>query len=113
MTGYQQELLEPLVQMSALRMSVDPTTDIRPRLMVHALITAAMVAWLAWIADPDTDGFLIFDQALDMLEDGMTKALAPVSGGRLLAQFISLTPLARHASVIGIACHTTTVPPSD
>jgi AcrR family transcriptional regulator len=76
MTGYQHELVEPLVQMAALRMAVDPTADIRPRLMVHALITAATVAWLAWIADLDTDGFIVFDQALDVLESGMTTALA-------------------------------------
>jgi hypothetical protein len=44
--------------------------------MVHALITAATVAWLAWIADLDTDGFIVFDQALDVLESGMTTALA-------------------------------------
>ena len=75
MTGYQNELVEPLVQMTALRMAVDPDADIRPRLMVHAIITAATVAWLAWIADPEADGFHVFEQALDVLETGMAAAL--------------------------------------
>jgi AcrR family transcriptional regulator len=82
MTGYQNELVEPLVQMTALRMSVDPNTDVRPRLMIHAIIAAATVAWMAWIADPDADAeadaILIFQQALDVLESGMASALRRV-----------------------------------
>jgi hypothetical protein len=63
-------------------MSVDPKTDVRPRLMVHAIIAAATVAWMAWIADPDADAdadaILIFQQALDVLESGMASALRRV-----------------------------------
>jgi AcrR family transcriptional regulator len=83
MTGYQHGLIEPLVQMAALRMSVDPTVDIRPRLMVHAMITAATVAWLAWLADSDVVGFIIFEQALDIFENGMARALAPITAPAL------------------------------
>ena len=77
MTGYHQELVEPLVQMAALRMAVDPTRDVRPRLMVHAVIAAATVAYLGWIANlhTDTEAFGIFEQALDVLEVGMAAAL--------------------------------------
>lgn len=76
MTGYQHELLEPLVAMAALRLAVDPALDVRPRLIIHALVTAATVAWKAWIEAPAIDAFAIFDQALDVLEVGMAAAVA-------------------------------------
>jgi hypothetical protein len=47
--------------------------------MAHAVISAATVAWLAWIADLDSDGFVVFEQALDMLEAGMAATLEPTA----------------------------------
>jgi AcrR family transcriptional regulator len=75
MTAHHHALAEPLVEMAALRMSVDPSVDLRPRLMVHAMLAAAMVTWLAWLANDDMDAFGAFEQALDVLEVGMAKAL--------------------------------------
>jgi hypothetical protein len=64
--------------MAALRMSTDPKSDVRPRLMVHAMITAATVAWLAWLDDPSVSSVVVFDQSLDLLEGGMKAAMAQV-----------------------------------
>jgi AcrR family transcriptional regulator len=68
-------LAEPLVGMASLRMSVDPEADIRPRLMVHAFLAAATVAWLAWLNHPESDGITEFQRALDVLELGMGASL--------------------------------------
>jgi AcrR family transcriptional regulator len=70
-----QALSAPLVDMAALRMSVDPSVDIRPRLLVHTLLAACGVAWLGWLANPKLDMMVQFDIALDMVEAGMTRTL--------------------------------------
>jgi AcrR family transcriptional regulator len=75
MTAEHHALAEPLVEMSALRMSVDPRTDLRPRLMVHSMLAVAMVTWLAWLADPDMDAHAEFERALDLLDQGMTAGM--------------------------------------
>jgi AcrR family transcriptional regulator len=75
MTGHHHGLAEPIVEMAALRMAVDPRLDIRPRLMVHAMLAAAMVTWLAWLADAEIselNAFAAFEEALDVLGVGMT-----------------------------------------
>jgi len=59
-------------------MSVDPAVDVRPRLVVHAMLAAAMVIWLAWLADDAIDAFAMFEDALDVLEDGMASSLRRV-----------------------------------
>jgi AcrR family transcriptional regulator len=71
MTGRHYALAGPLVEMVALRMSVDPRVDIRPLLMVHSVLTAATTAWLAGLANAELDGFALFDEALDLVEAGM------------------------------------------
>jgi AcrR family transcriptional regulator len=73
--GSHYALAEPLVMMAATRMSVDPAVDIRPRLMVHALLAAAMVSWLAWLGRPESFGPTVFEHALDLLEVGFGTAL--------------------------------------
>ncbi|MFI5043011.1 MAG: TetR family transcriptional regulator [Acidimicrobiales bacterium] len=78
MTADYHALAEPLVEMVSLRLSVDPGVDLRPRLMVHTMIATAMVTWLAWLADAELDGFATFEQALDVLEEGMARAAVPV-----------------------------------
>jgi hypothetical protein len=74
MSAHHQAVAEPLVAMAALRMSVDPSVELRPR-MVHAMLAAAMVTWLAWLEQDDFDALAMFEKALDVLEDGMAKAL--------------------------------------
>jgi AcrR family transcriptional regulator len=69
-TGHHLALAEPLVHMAALRMSVDPAISIRPRLLIHAMLSAAMVAWLSWLANPKLDALATFEEALGMLESG-------------------------------------------
>ncbi|MCU1344537.1 MAG: putative transcriptional regulator, TetR family [Acidimicrobiia bacterium] len=71
LTGHHLALAEPVVEMVALRMSVDPATNIRPRLMVHAMLSASMLAWLAWLSDSQIDPFALFEEALDILEAGV------------------------------------------
>ncbi len=81
MTADHHALAEPLVEMVSLRMSVDPDVDLRPRLMVHTMIAAQLVTWLAWLADEGLDAFAAFEQALDVLERGMANASDPVPVG--------------------------------
>jgi AcrR family transcriptional regulator len=71
MTADHHALAEPIVQLAAARMSADPLTDLRPRLMVHSMLAAAKVTWLAWLADPDLDAFAAFEGTLDVLERGL------------------------------------------
>lgn len=75
MTAEHHALAEHLVDMAALRMSVDPRADLRPRLMVHAMLAAAMVVWLAWLADAEMDAFAEFERALDLLDGGMAAGI--------------------------------------
>jgi AcrR family transcriptional regulator len=75
MTAHHHALAEPIVEMTALRMSVDPSADLRPRLMVHAMLAAAMVTWLAWLADDELDSVAAFERVLDVLENGMARSL--------------------------------------
>jgi TetR/AcrR family transcriptional regulator, regulator of mycofactocin system len=70
LTGHHLVLAEPLVESVAQRMSVDASTSIRPRLMVHSMLGAALVVWLASLADSERDGLALFEQALDDLEAG-------------------------------------------
>ncbi|MCU1346092.1 MAG: transcriptional regulator, TetR family [Acidimicrobiia bacterium] len=70
-----QTLSEPLVDMAALRMSVDPNVDMRPRLLVSAMLAACGVAWVCWLSDPDGDVTAHFETALDLVEAGMARTL--------------------------------------
>jgi AcrR family transcriptional regulator len=81
--GEQQLFGESLVESLALRLSADPTTDLRPRLLIHAVHAASTVAWLTAFDDPTADSRALLDVALDMLESGLVEALAapaPASG---------------------------------
>jgi AcrR family transcriptional regulator len=71
LTGHHLVLAEPLVESIAVRMALDPSTSIRPRLMVHSMLSAAMVVWLASLCDPARDAFPLFEAALDELETGL------------------------------------------
>jgi len=80
MLGERQLLADPLVHLIALRMSTDPARDIRPRLIIHGLHAAMTVTWLTWMSDPSVDMWSLLESALDMLEGGMTAAMAEDPG---------------------------------
>jgi AcrR family transcriptional regulator len=63
-------LAEPVVQLAAARMMLKRTGDIRARLMVHSMLSAATVTWFAWLADAEFDAFAAFEETLDTLERG-------------------------------------------
>jgi AcrR family transcriptional regulator len=60
-----------LIDHLALRMSVDPQTDLRPALIAQAVMAALTVAWIAWIEDPSRNYRHTVDEALDLLEHGL------------------------------------------
>ncbi len=84
MLGERQLLAEPLVELVALRMSVDPQRDLRPRLLIHGLHAAMTVTWLTWLSDPEVDSSILFESALDLLEGGMAAAM---NGGLVANSF--------------------------
>jgi hypothetical protein len=69
--GERQLLMEGLVGLIALRMSVDPDTDIRPRLLVHAVDAAISAAWFTGFANPGLDRWVLLEEAFEILESGM------------------------------------------
>jgi hypothetical protein len=75
MLGERQLLAETLVELVALRMSADPRTDLRPRLLLHGLHAAMTATWLTWIDDPQLDLRELFESALDVLERGMAEVM--------------------------------------
>jgi len=72
--GERQLMLEPLVELVALRMSVDPETDVRPRLLVHAANTAITVGWLTTQANPALERLALLERSFEVLERGMAPA---------------------------------------
>jgi AcrR family transcriptional regulator len=71
LTGHHLVLAEPLVESVAQRMGVSATDTIRPRLMVHSMLAAAMLVWLTSLADSGGDPLDLFEEALDALEAGL------------------------------------------
>jgi AcrR family transcriptional regulator len=63
--------LEPIVQQLALRLGVDPDTDVRPRLMAHTVDGAVRAAWLTTRSDPEADWTDLLVSSLDALERGL------------------------------------------
>ncbi len=80
--GERQTLSEPLVAMVALRMSVDPLTDMRPRLLIETMLAAAAAVHYLWLANPTVDTGVEFDRALDYVEAGMVSMIYPFATGR-------------------------------
>jgi AcrR family transcriptional regulator len=76
MVGEEALFNETLVMSLALRMSADPATDVRPRLLVHAVHSASTVAWLTWLEHPEADQRALLESALDILEAGFAAACA-------------------------------------
>jgi len=73
MIGERVLLLEPLVELIALRMAVDPSTDVRPRLLVHAANTAITVGWLSVLADPGLDRSALLLDAFEAMDQGLSQ----------------------------------------
>ena len=66
------EAVEDLVEVVATRMRVDSLTDIRPRLTVWTMLTAAQAATKTWV-ELDDDSRLVahVDAALEIVLDGL------------------------------------------
>jgi AcrR family transcriptional regulator len=74
MMGERQMLMDGIVELIALRMSVDPSTDVRPRLLLHTAHAAITVAWLTAFADPASDRYSLLQAAFEILEQGTARA---------------------------------------
>jgi AcrR family transcriptional regulator len=77
MMGERQLMMESLVEPVALRMSLDPDTDVRPRVLVHSVHAAIMVAWLIGLNSRSLDLEELVEAALDVLEQGMAHTMVP------------------------------------
>jgi AcrR family transcriptional regulator len=77
MMGERQLMMESLVEPVALRMSLDPDTDVRPRVLVHSVHAAIMVAWLIGLKNRNLDLEELVEAALDVFEQGMAHAMVP------------------------------------
>jgi AcrR family transcriptional regulator len=76
MMGERQLMMEALVEPIALRMSLDPDTDVRPRLLVHSVHAAIIVAWLMGLQNNNVDRSELVEAALDAFEQGMARSMA-------------------------------------
>lgn len=74
----QAEHVQRFSTLLADRMGVDPTRDMRPRLVVSTSMAAVTAAWSAWLAQPRGDLIALVEQAHDLLDRGLKAA-----GGRL------------------------------
>jgi AcrR family transcriptional regulator len=83
MMGERQLMMESLVEPIALRMSLDPDTDVRPRVLVHSVHAALMVSWLIGLNNRDLDLAQLVEAALDVFEQGMASAMMPPATPRL------------------------------
>jgi AcrR family transcriptional regulator len=77
--GARQLMMESLVGPIALRMSVDPDTDVRPRALVHSVHAAITVGWLIALRNSDVDVPELVEAALDVFERGIADSMAPPS----------------------------------
>lgn len=73
--GERVRMLEPLVQLVALRMSLDPSVDVRPRMLVHAVNAAVTASWLTAHANPDLDLDDVLQASLVALELGLAPTI--------------------------------------
>ena len=66
------DAVEDLVKLVAIRMRVDSLTDLRPRLTVWTMLTAAQAATKTWV-ELDDDSRLVthLDAALEIMLDGL------------------------------------------
>lgn len=74
--GEQQLGAERLVEMVALRMAVDPATDVRPRMLVHSVQAARVAAWMTWMNDQQLSLGDLFEQAFEVVAAGLSNTTA-------------------------------------
>jgi AcrR family transcriptional regulator len=77
MMGERQLMMESLVEPVALRMSLDPDADVRPRALVHSVHAAIMVAWLIGLHNRNLNLEELVEAALDVFEQGLAHAMVP------------------------------------
>ncbi|MGD9796898.1 MAG: TetR/AcrR family transcriptional regulator [Acidimicrobiia bacterium] len=70
---------DALIHLVAVRMSVDPDRDLRPRLIVATYLAAIQVALLAWVMGSEEPIDSLCSRALDALDDGLRHAVATAS----------------------------------
>lgn len=66
--GERQLRAERLVEVLAERMNVDPSVDVRPRLIAHLLYATLSSAWLSWLRLDGADLYRVIEQSIDLLE---------------------------------------------
>jgi AcrR family transcriptional regulator len=71
----QADYAEHLVAVIADETGTDPALDLRPRLIVSAMLGALNAAWAAWAADGSRDLHELVDEAHDLLDAGFADAL--------------------------------------
>lgn len=69
--GYGEEFARLIAEQSG----ADADVDLRPRLVISAVLGALNAAWSAWAADPSRDLRDLVDEAHDILDAGFGKAL--------------------------------------
>lgn len=73
--GYHMNLIDPLITMVAVRLGVDPTTDLRPRVIVSSMLAASAVAFHMWLEGGcEGDINVMLGEAFDLMEHGLEKA---------------------------------------
>jgi AcrR family transcriptional regulator len=71
-TKTQNEATDTFTRILADQMGVDPSTDMRPRLMVNVAFAAVNAAWSAWISgDANADLPALIDEAFDLADAGL------------------------------------------
>lgn len=81
MMGERQMLMEGLVDLVALRMSVDPRRDIRPRLLLHLAHAAITVAWLSAWNNAELSRSAVLAEALAILDHPAALLAVPAHAG--------------------------------
>lgn len=72
--GEQLHLIRSLTHMAALRLGVDPLTDLRPGVLVATACAAAQIALESWLQGGFRDLTEAMSVALDLVETGMGQA---------------------------------------
>lgn len=70
-----------LAALFADQLGVDPAIDVRPRLLVSAVLGALDSAYGAWAADSSRDLGELVDEAFDLLDAGFARSLASLTAG--------------------------------
>jgi AcrR family transcriptional regulator len=73
-TRRQSEAVAIFTRIVAEQLDVDPSRDLRPRLVLGAAFAAVEAAWSVWISgDAEADLRVLVNQAFDVLDDGFAR----------------------------------------